>query len=53
MNTEQQYKESLKIITNALNKACKSGAFVLDESYIIKIALANLEKLVDKHESPQ
>lgn len=48
-NTDQQlqYRESLKLITNALNKACKSGAFLLDESYIIKIALSNLEKAVD------
>ena len=52
-NTEQsQNKESIKLITNALNKACKTGAFTLDESYIIKIALSNLEKAIDTLEQP-
>jgi len=52
-NTEQsQNKESIKLINNALNKACKSGAFTLDESYVIKIAISNLEKAVDLLEQP-
>ena len=42
---DQTYKESVKIISNAVNKACKTGVFTIDEAYIIKIALATLEKV--------
>ena len=48
-----QYKDSLKLITNALNKASKSGTFLLDESYIIKLALMNLEKALEVLEPSQ
>jgi len=41
-----QYQESVKLINNALNKSCKAGTFTLDESYVVKIALSNLEKVV-------
>ena len=52
-NTEQsQNKESIKLVNNALNKACKTGAFTLDESYVIRIAMSNLEKAVDLLEQP-
>jgi hypothetical protein len=42
-----QHKEAIKLINNALNKACKTGTFSLDESYIIKIAMSTLEKAID------
>ncbi len=48
-----QLNESFKVIVNALNKGCKEGAYNLDESYLIKIALSNVDKsiqLLDKHQ---
>lgn len=48
-----QLTESYKVVVNALNKGCKEGAFNLDESYYIKIALSNVDKsiqLLDQHQ---
>ena len=42
-----QYRESLKLVNNALEKSNKTGSFALDESYVIKIALSNLEKAMN------
>jgi len=39
-----QLNESCKLIKNALNKACLAGSFNIDEAYLIKIAINNLEK---------
>lgn len=39
-------RESYKLIENALNKACLKGAFTLDESYVIKIAVSNIDETV-------
>lgn len=41
--SKELYDESLKLISNALNKSCSAGVFSLDEAYLIKIALNNLE----------
>ena len=43
-----QYQESLKLINSALNKACKSGTFNIDEAYIIKIAFSTIEKALEQ-----
>lgn len=48
-----QLNESFKVVVNALNKGCKEGAYNLDESYLIKIALSNVDKsiqLLDQHQ---
>jgi hypothetical protein len=50
-----QYRESMKLLNNALNKACKTGAFTVDEAYLIKVSATNMEKLielVEKKEQP-
>jgi len=39
-----QLTESLKLISTALNKSCSAGTFNLDEAYLIRVALNNLEK---------
>jgi len=44
---KEQMNESLKLITNALNKACTNGTYNIDEAYLIKIALNNLNKLLE------
>lgn len=46
----EQYKRSLQLIINAINKAAKSGAFNIDEAYACKIALVNLEGALKKYE---
>lgn len=46
-----QLKESLKLINNALNKASKSGVYTIDESHLIRLALTNIEKLIDACET--
>jgi hypothetical protein len=46
-----QYQESLKLISNALNKACQKGVYTIDEAYLIKIAFSNLEKAVETIET--
>lgn len=39
--------ESLKLITTALNKSCKGGVFEsIDDAYLIRISLANLESAI-------
>lgn len=43
-----QYQESLKLINNALNKACKAGTFTIDEAYLIKIAFSTIEKTLEQ-----
>lgn len=40
-------KESLKLITVSLEKGCKAGNFNLDESYLLKISLNNMERAID------
>ena len=50
-NDLSQYKECMKLVNIALNKACKAGVYSLDEAYFIKIATANLEKIVETHGS--
>jgi hypothetical protein len=42
----QVLKESLKLLSDALNKSASKGSFTLDESYIIKIAITNFEQHV-------
>lgn len=42
MVTSEQYHESVKLITNALNKSCMKGIFTLDEAYVIK---TNIDKI--------
>jgi len=39
--------ECIKLINNALNKACKGGIFSIDEAYLIKIAFSNIEKIIE------
>lgn len=41
------FRESMKVLNNALNKSAKTGAFTIDESYMIKIAISNMEKLIE------
>lgn len=41
-------EEALKLVKNALNKACANGSFSLDEAYVIKIAVDTLEKSLVK-----
>lgn len=43
-----QYQESLKLINSALNKACKSGTFNLDEAYLIRVAFSTIEKTLEQ-----
>lgn len=38
---------SISVIIQSLNKACKLGSFTLDEAYIIKVHLANLQQFID------
>lgn len=45
-----QIKESMRLITTALNKSCKVGAFTMDEAHLIKISTLNIEKLIDVFE---
>lgn len=45
-----QFRESIKLLSNALNKACKGGTFTLDEAYLIRIATNNMEKLIDMYD---
>lgn len=40
-------KSTIGILNNALNKATKSGAFELDEAYVVKGTLMNLEKAIN------
>ena len=47
MNQDNQDKitsESIKLITNALNKACQAGIYSLQEAYAIQIALNIINK---------
>lgn len=37
-----QYTESVKLINNALNKACKKGLFDLDEACLVKNVLMGI-----------
>lgn len=37
---------TLNLINTSLNKACKDGTFTLDESYLLKVAMSNMEKLM-------
>lgn len=46
-----QYQESLKLINNALNKACQKGVYTIDEAYLIKIAFSHLEKAIENIET--
>lgn len=46
-DTLLQYRESMKLLNNALNKACKTGAYTLEEAYLIKVASSNMEKLIE------
>ncbi len=46
-----QIKECIKLVNNALNKASKTGAYNIDEAYLIKVAMANIEKVFESDES--
>ena len=37
-------ENALNVISQSLNKACKMGAFTLDEAYLIKIHLSVLQQ---------
>jgi hypothetical protein len=41
-----QISESWKAVNQAMNSACKGGVFSLDEAYVLKTALMNLDKAV-------
>jgi hypothetical protein len=43
-NQEKVVSESVKLITNALNKACLAGVYSLQEAYAIQIALNVINK---------
>lgn len=45
LKIEQLY-ESYKFVLNAINKGCKEGVYNLDEAYLTKVALSNLEKTI-------
>lgn len=49
-NDMTQMKESLKLINNALNRASKAGVYNIDEAYLIKLAVGNMEKLIETYE---
>jgi len=46
-----QLRESYKIISSALEKACSSGAFTLTEAYVIKTSSMNIEKGIKQLEN--
>jgi hypothetical protein len=48
-----QIKESLRILVASLNKSAKGGIYTLDEAYIIKVSLSNIEKTVEVFEQYQ
>lgn len=39
-------KDSVQLLGNALDKACKGGQFTIHEAYLLKIACDNLDKTV-------
>lgn len=41
---EKQVRESFTVLKNALDVAAKSGAFSINDSHLIAISLANVEK---------
>lgn len=45
MVTIEQFDESLKLITNALNKACTSGMFSLNDAYMIKNNILKIDNI--------
>ena len=42
----ESVNECLKVINAALNKGAKIGAYTIDDSYLIKISMNNLEKAI-------
>lgn len=48
-----QVSESWKAVNQAMNQACKNGVYTLDEAYILKTALMNLDKAVKTLDSHQ
>lgn len=42
-NTSKIVDEAMKLIKNALDKACMRGSFSIDEAYCVKIALTTVE----------
>ena len=51
----EKVNESLKLVSAALNKSCKGGVFEsIDEAYLARISLANLEsavKILEQHQN--
>ncbi len=45
-----QVKECIKLVNNALNKASKGGVYNIDEAYLIKVAMSNIEKVFEADE---
>jgi len=43
-----QSKELIEITMNALNKSAKAGVFTIDESYMLKVVLDKLSKMVSE-----
>ena len=39
--------ECMKIISEGLDKGARNGAFTLDESFTLKVALSNITKILD------
>jgi hypothetical protein len=46
-------KETSKFITMSLNRSCKEGVFNMDESYLLKVSLHNIDKCVETLENYQ
>lgn len=48
-----QVTESLKAVTHGVNQGCKGGSFSIDEAYLLKTALMNLDKAIKTLDSHQ
>jgi hypothetical protein len=48
-----EVNNSLKFISNGLEKACKAGQFTLQEAYLMRVAFLTLEKSVKNFEVMQ
>jgi len=42
-----QLSESIRVMSNALNIACKAGTYNLNEAYFIKQSISHIERLQD------
>ena len=43
INTNQT-NESYKFVFNSLNKACEKGVFNLEEAYLLRVSMANIDR---------